>query len=91
MIIEYDNTKNQQNIKSRKLPFDLVAEMDFSTAVVIEDTRKDYPEDRFVFTGLIKNRLHVACVTPIEGGLRVISLRKANKREGIKYENQTAY
>jgi uncharacterized DUF497 family protein len=29
--------------------------------------------------------LHVLCFTPIEGGIRVISFRKANMREARKH------
>jgi len=36
----------------------------------------------------IDGRLCAAVVTPVEGGLRVISLRKANAREGKRYGNQ---
>ncbi|MBT9476496.1 BrnT family toxin [Polaromonas sp.] len=31
-------------------------------------------------------RLHVLCFTPIDGGIRVISFRKANPREIRSYE-----
>jgi uncharacterized protein len=38
-----------------------------------------------VALGQIGERLHVLCFTPIEGGIRVISLRKANDREVSRY------
>jgi hypothetical protein len=38
----------------------------------------------------LDNRLHVICYALIEGGIRVISFRKANKREQKAYEAQTA-
>ena len=89
MKIEYDTVKNQENIESRNLSFDAVAEFDLATAVVIEDTRQDYPEQRFVAVGYLCSRLHVLCFTPITGGMRVISFRKANSREVKRYESQT--
>ena len=86
MKIEYDAAKNQKNIEGRSLSFDEVAEFDFETAVIINDTRKDYPEPRYVATGYLKGRLHVLCFTPADDGIRVISFRKANKRKVRRYE-----
>jgi len=34
----------------------------------------------------IRDRLHVLCFTPVVNGIRVISFRKANKREIKDYE-----
>jgi uncharacterized DUF497 family protein len=68
------------------LPFALAAQFDFSTAIIEEDTRKAYPETRFVAFGFLGKRLHVLCFTPILDGIRVISFRKANQREIRDYE-----
>lgn len=51
-----------------------------------QDTRKPYPEPRFVAIGFLDARLHVLCFTPVAGGIRVISFRKANVREVKNYE-----
>jgi uncharacterized protein len=79
--IEFDENKSQLYARERRLPFTLVADFDFSTARVVEDRRSNYPERRFVALGYIGHRLHVLCFTPIVDGIRVISLRKANRRE----------
>ena len=57
---------------------------EWDTAVVREDTRKPYAEPRFQATGYIGDRLHVM-VFCIRAAVRVISLRKANKREEKSY------
>ncbi len=44
------------------------------------------PGSRFVAIGFLDARLHVLCFTPITGGIRVISFRKANAREVKNYE-----
>lgn len=85
MNIEYDHGKNEKNIIERGLSFDLFLQFDLSRAKVIEDTRYPYPEKRYQIYGEVKQRLYVAVITPIEEGFRVISLRKANKREVKKY------
>ena len=42
MRITFDPKKNTDNIRDRQLPFDDVAELEWSSAVVVEDMRKDY-------------------------------------------------
>ncbi|WP_460596640.1 BrnT family toxin [Geomonas sp. Red276] len=81
MRVTYDSKKNEINIALRGLPFDLIVDLDWSSAVIIEDTRKDYGERRFQVFGSIEGRLHVAVFTPRNGAVHVISLRKANIRE----------
>ena len=44
----------------------------------------DYPETRIIALGFLGVRLHVICFTPIDGGVRIISLRKANRRDLMK-------
>ncbi len=89
MRIEFDSVKNQANVSSRGLSFERVTEFDFATAVMALDTRKDYPEPRWVAMGFLGERLHVLCFTPVTGGIRVISFRKANAREVRIYDHQT--
>ncbi|MHC1729094.1 MAG: BrnT family toxin [Syntrophobacteraceae bacterium] len=45
--------------------------------------------DRYRAFALIDSRLHALVFTPREGAIRVISLRKANRREVLRYETQT--
>jgi uncharacterized protein len=68
------------------LPFGLVADLDWGSALILEDTRFDYPEHRYRVLGLIASRLHAVVFTPVDGGIRVISFRKANSREVKRYE-----
>ncbi len=88
MRFEWDAQKSQKNARERGLPFEQAKRMDFETALVEEDTRQDYGERRFVVYGRIDNRLHILCFTPIGGGIRLISLRKANLREVTYYEQE---
>ena len=90
MKIEFDPVKSEKNARERGLPFDLVEGFDWESAVFSEDARFAYPETRFTALGFIGERLHVVCFTPIEGGIRVISFRKANAREVRRYEEEKA-
>lgn len=89
MEISYDPAKNDRNIRERGLSFDRALEFDFDTAIIEEDKRKPYPERRFVALGWLGDRLHVLCFTPVAGGIRVISFRKANQREMRDYEGKS--
>lgn len=89
MRIAYDSGKNARNIAERGLSFERAADFAWETASIAEDDRKDYPERRFVAVGYLDNRLHVLCFTPVSGGIRVISFRKANERERKRYEKTT--
>ena len=86
MKIEYDAVKNDANVRERGLSFDRAVMFDFDSALVEQDNRKDYPEVRYVAIGYLESRLHVLCFTGIDGGIRVISFRKANNREVKIYE-----
>jgi uncharacterized DUF497 family protein len=88
--IEFDPAKSERNASERGLPFERAAEFDWGGALYREDTRRSYPERRFVALGFLGNRLHVVCFTRIAGGVRIISLRKANSREVRRYEEETA-
>ena len=90
MKIEFDPSKSRRNASERGLPFDLAADFDWESALYAADTRFSYPERRFVALGYLGRRLHVICFTPISGGIRVISFRKANDREVKRYEQEAA-
>lgn len=88
MNVEFDPLKNAKNIQERNLPFELVNELDWASSVTYEDIRKDYPERRFITLAELDGRLHVVCYALITDGIRVISFRKANKRERKRYESR---
>lgn len=86
MNITYDLAKNSRNILERNLSFDCARYFDFTTALIKEDQRKDYGEKRYIAFGFLKSRLHILVFTETSIGIRVISLRKANQREVLSYE-----
>lgn len=88
--ITFDPAKNAANIRGRGLPFLLVKdEFDWTTALVGQDMRRDYGEKRYEALGYVGRRLHVVVYAPAANAIRVISFRKANKRETRKYEKAT--
>jgi hypothetical protein len=85
MKIDFNPIKNEKNIRERGIPFERVAEVDFNTALVFPDTRKEYGETRYIALCYLDRRLHVLCFTETGTGIRVISFRKANEREAKRY------
>jgi uncharacterized protein len=84
--VEWDDKKRSNALAERGLDFADVAGVDWATAFTVEDARLDYAEARFVTMAPINNRLCVFAWCQRGEALRVISLRKANKRERNKYE-----
>ncbi len=85
MRITFDPAKNERNIAERGLPFARAAELEWDTALAIEDTRRDYGETRLRILALLEEgRLHAAVVTPRDQALGVISFRKANRKGGVR-------
>ena len=89
MEISFDSAKDAKNIRERGIPFSDAEFFDFDSALVVEDTRKRYPEARYQALGYIRDRLHILVFSRTDDGIRVISLRKANDREVRRYESQT--
>jgi uncharacterized DUF497 family protein len=92
MLLEFDPAKNARNIRERGISFERFADIDFGAAVTLEDRRKSYGEQRLRVLAHIDGRLHAAVITPRGERIRVISLRRANKREERTYaqERQSA-
>ena len=89
LLLEFDPTKNAENVRQRGISFERFAEMDFETAISIEDTRKDYGERRLRVLGTIDSLPHAAVITPRGDKIRVISLRRANRARGTSLCERT--
>lgn len=81
MEIEFDQAKSEKNRLERDLPFALVATFEWDSAMVWPDSRREYGEKRYCAIGYIGARLYHLAFTTRGTSIRVISLRKANKRE----------
>jgi len=82
VAIEFDPAKSDKNKEERGLPFEMAEDFDLETAIIRRDDRFDYPELRFQAIGPIHGIVHLLVFTPLESGaIRVISLRRANRKE----------
>ena len=81
MAITFDPLKRERALAERGLDF-ADAEMVFEGVTFeIENTRKDYGEQRIICFGLLVQRMVVIGYTPRGADRHVFSMRKANERE----------
>ena len=84
---EWDENKNRQNIRKHGFDFADAEEMFCGVLLFSPEVREDYGESRWVGIGTTRGR--TAVVVFIERGpetIRIISLRKATRRESRQYE-----
>lgn len=87
--IEFDATKDGANRDKHGISLGEAARLDWETALAKPDRRRDYGEPREIGYGLIDGRLYCVAFVRRRAVFRIISLRKANKREVRNYEQQT--
>jgi len=89
LIFEWDERKAKQNIRKHGVSFEEAATVfgdQFS--ITIYDPLHSEDEDRFVILGMSnKNRLLVVVHTERGDKIRIISARKATKKERKQYES----
>lgn len=81
MKLSYDPAKSERNRVERGLPFRTAYEFDWAKAIIVQDRRRDYHEERFRATSLLGGELHMLVFSPTYEGVRVISLRRASRKE----------
>lgn len=87
MDYEFDDRKNAANMKKHGIDFDSAARIFDSRIIVCEDHRKDYGEFRYIATGQIDGVVYVVVYTVRAGIQRIISARRANRRERDAYRS----
>lgn len=87
MIFEWDEAKRRANLAKHGVDFDLAHALEWGSAEIRADLRRDYGEERFRALGHIQDRVFVLVYTHRDDAIRVISLRAANLKETIAYEN----
>jgi uncharacterized protein len=87
MKFEWDEGKNRANRRKHGLDFEDAEELFRGVVAAEPDTREDCGEKRWVGLGLIHGRImHVVFAEREPDTIRIISLRKATKRENEQYE-----
>ena len=89
MNFEWDENKNQENIRKHGLDFDDAWEIFAGPLSAELDLRSDYGEDRWTVIGLLGNRVVVVTFTFAGNDvIRIISLRKALRHERKRFEEE---
>jgi uncharacterized DUF497 family protein len=87
MEFEWNEAKNQINLRKHDLDFTDAWEIFESPMLVELDSRQNYGEERYIGIGFLRQRVVVVIFTePHDNVIRIISLRKALKHERIKFE-----
>jgi len=83
---EWDEPKAAQNIAKHSLPFEYAARVFLDpNRLDGEGTRRPYGEERRLTLGSIEGRVYAVAYTMRGEIVRLISARKANRRERRKY------
>ena len=85
MHFEWDEQKNQINIRKHGLDFADAPTVFAGATFTFEDDRFDYGEDRFITLGMLAGEVVVIAHTERGDNVRIISMRKATKYEQKLY------
>ena len=87
MEFEWDENKNQSNQSKHGISFDEAAEIFRYPIYKLVDIRKDYEEVRYIGIGSNSQMIVLTVIfTERESRIRIISARRANKKERKLYD-----
>lgn len=89
MRIVFDPNKNRLNLAKHGLSLALAADVEWDDALVWVDERMDYGEPRLVALVPMSGTLYCVAFVDRDHTRRIISLRRANRRE-VKHYVQAA-
>ena len=87
-MIEWDEVKNRSNLLKHGLDFGDAEKVFAGPCVTFVDDRFDYGEERYITLGVLSGRAVVIAHAPRGDGTRIISMRKANRREQKIYQKR---
>jgi hypothetical protein len=83
--VEWDEAKREENLRKHGIDFVGLEAVFEGLTATIEDDRLDYGEQRFVTFGVMEGRVVAVVHTEQSDTIRIISIRKAMKREEQSY------
>ena len=85
MKFEWDEAKRRTNLTRHRIDFAELGEVFEGAPLTVLDDRYDYGERRYLTFGLLKGRVVAIAHTGFDDVIRIISARKAERYEEIKY------
>lgn len=85
MLFIWDEEKNHSNLSKHGIDFNDVKDVFLNPVILKEDNRFDYGEKRWNALGVLTDIVIVLAYTLRNGRIRIISARKANKKERNSY------
>jgi len=83
----WDEKKREKTLKERGLDFNDMEYFDWDNALTIEDIDSDSNELRFVSIGYLRDKIVVVVWCYRGDEIRIISMRKATRKEKKRYED----
>jgi len=91
MKFEWDEAKRRSNLTRHGIDFATLEEVFDGAPITISDERYDYGEERYITFGLLKGCVVAIVHTESDEVIRIISARKAERHEEIKYYKERWY
>ena len=91
MEFDWDSAKNEANLQKHGIRFDEAKHIFDGPILTRVDDRQDYGENRHISLGALSpDAVLVVVYTKRDGKIRLISARKANRRERKMYDDHIA-
>jgi uncharacterized DUF497 family protein len=90
MELEWDEAKSRRNLVLRGFDFAHAALVFEGPVIEREDSREDYREIRLIATGMVDGECLTVVYTPRAGRVRIISARRASRKERHAYRQEVA-
>ncbi len=90
MVFDWDPKKNQRNIEKHGIAFEHAVDIFFEDHICAADERKEYGETRDIRIGnaaTLNHTIIVVISTDRSGVVRIISARRANRKERQAYHS----
>ena len=89
LVFEWDDAKAAENVRSHGVAF-AQAVFAFRDPFAVEwiDLRKDYREERIILLGAACNQILTVVYTERGERIRIISARRASRKERWRYEKE---
>ncbi|RXJ66984.1 toxin [Halarcobacter ebronensis] len=89
MIFEYDKNKSNSNKSKHNIDFEEAKELWSDNFAIELKSKNCEDEDRYLVIGKIKTKIYAAIITYRGEKIRIISVRRARKKEEELYESVT--